>query len=110
MPWASKVHQPIRAEVRAAIRRAKGREEYRHDPYAGMYNMPEWRDPRIGIRAERLRREPLCRECGCEGRRTRAAEVDHVIPHKGDMNLFLSLENTQSLCKSHHSSKTAREQ
>lgn len=74
-----------------------------------MYNMTEWRCPRTGIRAQRLRVEPLCRECRIDHRSVMAAEVDHITPHKGDINLFLDFENTQSLCKSHHSRKTATE-
>lgn len=35
-----------------------------------------------------------------------ATEVDHIIPHKGDMRLFWDTDNWQSLCKSCHSKKT----
>ncbi|MFR4758362.1 MAG: hypothetical protein ACLT9P_09970 [Evtepia gabavorous] len=36
--------------------------------------------------------------------------VDHVIPFRGDWDLFVSPANHQSLCKFHHDQKTAREQ
>jgi 5-methylcytosine-specific restriction protein A len=39
-----------------------------------------------------------------------ATEVDHIIPHKGDMKLFWDSDNWQGLCKSCHSKKTAKEQ
>lgn len=108
MPWASKVHDPLKHH-RAAIARSKGRQEYKDDVFGKMYNMAEWRDPRIGIRATRIRIEPLCRHCRERGIVKAAKEVDHIIPHKGDMDLFLDIENTQSLCKSCHSTKTGRE-
>lgn len=58
-------------------------------------------------RAAHLRREPLCRECAGENRVTEATDVDHIISRarggsEDDSNL-------QSLCHSHHSRKTARE-
>lgn len=56
-----------------------------------------------------LAANPICVECDKEGRLTPATEVDHIEPHKGDRDLFWDESNWQSLCKSHHSSKTARE-
>jgi len=56
-----------------------------------------------------LAANPLCRECEAEGRVTPATEVDHIIPHNGDMDLFWDEDNWQGLCKPHHSSKTAKE-
>lgn len=35
--------------------------------------------------------------------------VDHIIPHKGDPELFWDQDNWQSLCKPHHDRKTATE-
>lgn len=74
-----------------------------------MYNQPEWRDKRTGIRVARLSIEPLCRVCKCIGLTTVAVEVDHIVPHEGNWDLFVEIENTQSLCKMHHSRKTAGE-
>ena len=60
-------------------------------------------------RRQFLARNPLCVECEKEGRLTPAKVVDHVIPHKGDKNLFWDSENNwQSLCEYHHNVKTAR--
>ena len=47
--------------------------------------------------------------CQREGKIKSANEVDHIIPHKGNMELFWDEDNWQSLCKSHHSMKTASE-
>jgi 5-methylcytosine-specific restriction protein A len=53
---------------------------------------------------------PLCRPCLQEGRITPADEVDHIIPHHGDMALFWDRDNWQSICRPCHEAKTAREQ
>lgn len=52
---------------------------------------------------------PLCVICEREGKITEANVVDHIIPHKGDMELFWDEDNWQSLCTRHHNEKTARE-
>lgn len=64
-----------------------------------------WQKARIAY----LRRNPLCVVCGREGRVKEATDVDHIIPHKGDRELFWDESNWQSLCKHHHDVKTAKE-
>jgi 5-methylcytosine-specific restriction enzyme A len=39
-----------------------------------------------------------------------AEVVDHIIPHKGDINLFWDTKNWQALCKWHHDSVKQREE
>ena len=51
-----------------------------------------------------LASHPLCAVCGAP-----ATDVDHIIPHKGNKNLFWDQSNWQALCHSCHSRKTARE-
>jgi 5-methylcytosine-specific restriction endonuclease McrA len=58
-------------------------------------------------RKEWLRKHPLCVKCQEERTVRVANEVDHIIPHRGDMTLFWARSNWQSLCKPHHSAKTA---
>jgi 5-methylcytosine-specific restriction protein A len=61
-------------------------------------------------RASYLSRHPLCVECEKQGRVTRATDVDHIVPVKGqDDPLFWKESNHQSLCGFHHKSKTAKE-
>ena len=60
-------------------------------------------------RAVFLAREPLCRRCLGRGVLTKATEVDHVVPHRGDLSLFWNRANWQPLCKPCHSTKTAGE-
>jgi 5-methylcytosine-specific restriction protein A len=51
---------------------------------------------------------PLCVECLKDGIVEAAFAVDHIIPHRGDQRLFWATSNWQSLCRTHHSRKTAR--
>lgn len=57
-----------------------------------------------------LLQHPLCRFCEERGRVTQATVVDHIIPHRGDPELFRDETNWQSLCKTcHDSAKQAEE-
>lgn len=48
----------------------------------------------------------FCVECMKRGVLTRATVVDHIIPHRGDQELFWDQSNWQALCKSCHDRKT----
>jgi 5-methylcytosine-specific restriction protein A len=63
------------------------------------------------VRLEYLARHPLCVDpYGVHGVMVVAAtEVDHIVPHKGDMTRFWDASNWQGLCKECHSKKTATE-
>ena len=65
-----------------------------------LYNRKAWKE----LRAYQLAISPLCVFCEREGKITPATVVDHITPHKGDLNLFYAQENLQSLCKLHHDS------
>ena len=60
-------------------------------------------------RKQYLAAHPLCVECMKKGRYTKATDVDHIIPHRGDPKLFWDRDNWQALCHSCHSRKTGRE-
>jgi 5-methylcytosine-specific restriction enzyme A len=49
-------------------------------------------------RAVYLDSHPLCVECQRHGRLTPARVVDHVVPHRGDQQLFWDESNWQALC------------
>lgn len=53
-----------------------------------------------------LRKHPMCVRCMAEGRYVPATVVDHIIPHRGDKNLFWNESNWQALCKPCHDRKT----
>lgn len=58
-----------------------------------------------------LGEHPLCEceECKKLGRLLPATVVDHIIPHKGDYNLFWDPDNHQAMAKRCHDRKTATE-
>ena len=65
--------------------------------WQALYNTTRWRK----LRLIHLGSEPLCRMCMDEGRITPATICDHVVPHKGDPDLFFA-GPFQSLCKPCH--------
>jgi len=57
-----------------------------------------------------LLRHPMCVECMEErGVVSAATVVDHITPHKGNMELFWDVTNWQALCKGCHDVKTSKE-
>jgi 5-methylcytosine-specific restriction endonuclease McrA len=57
-----------------------------------------------------LAANPLCVMCHQDGYIQSANVVDHIKPHKGDLDLFWDDNNWQALCKTHHDSvKQAQE-
>ena len=63
-----------------------------------------WRTARLTF----LEANPLCVECLQLGIVKAADVVDHIIPHRGDMEFFWDQTNWQSLCFSCHNTKTTR--
>lgn len=77
------------------------REKWRGSAASRGYDS-RWRRARRAF----LQAHPLCAECLRNGRYTAATVVDHIIPHRGDMNLFWDERNWQSLCRDCHDEKT----
>lgn len=76
---------------------------YQRDPAINKRYDHRWRK----IRNAYITRHPLCEHCQQDGCVTPAQEVDHIIPlENGGTH---DEANLQALCKSCHSSKTARE-
>lgn len=63
----------------------------------------KWRKAREGF----LKKHPLCVSCESTGITTAAVVVDHIIPHRGNKDIFWDRDNWQPLCKSCHDRKTA---
>lgn len=83
------------------LEKARKRRYAKNRPdYARWYTKPRWRK----LRATMLAQYPKCRQCGRP-----SSEVDHIIAHKGHYGLFYGKDNLQTLCKSCHSRKTAKE-
>lgn len=51
-------------------------------------------------------RPPVMSTCHGEGRITLGDQVDHVVPHRGDLRLFWDDTNWQTLCAACHMRKT----
>lgn len=65
----------------------------------------EWKKHRDKFLLE----NPLCVDCRKKGYVMPATVVDHIVPHKGDKDLFWDKTNWQPLCETHHNIKTASE-
>lgn len=57
-----------------------------------------------------LASNPLCVMCKLEDKTRAATVVDHVVPHRGNEELFWDKGNWQPLCSHHHNSHKAREE
>jgi 5-methylcytosine-specific restriction protein A len=68
------------------------------------YSSSAWR----GLRAVHLGNHPLCVHCEREGRITPATVVDHIVEIKQGGGR-LDPSNLQSLCASHHATKTLKD-
>ena len=65
-----------------------------------LYHRKAWKQ----LRLDQLAKQPLCVFCSQAGKLTPATVVDHITPHKGNLDLFFDPDNLQSLCKLHHDS------
>jgi len=68
-----------------------------------LYATARWKE----TRSLQLAMHPLCGFCKAKGRITRATVADHIIPHRGDHDLFFHGE-LQSLCDKCHSQDKQR--
>ena len=75
----------------------------RSGQYSQLYTLPKWRK----LRSRFLNANPLCAICQESGRVTAATIVDHIVPHKGDMEKFWN-GPFQALCKPCHDSHKKR--
>lgn len=106
MPRRAPMHRPNNAGDREVQQRqAKAVCDRRRPSAAKRGYGSDWR----ALRLAHLQGEPICRMCKAEGRVTVADCVDHIVPIAMDEARRLDPTNLQSLCASHHSAKTARE-
>ena len=57
-----------------------------------------------------LRSNPLCVYCKAKGRVEVANVVDHIVPHRGNQEIFWDESQWQALCKSCHDSTKQKEE
>ena len=74
--------------------------------HAHLYKLAVWVKT---LRPEQLASEPLCRFCAAKGITTVATVADHIEPHRGDRQAFLT-NALQSLCKTCHDGDKQREE
>lgn len=77
----------------------------RDEKLSKFYSSARWQK----VRKKQLKQQPLCESCLEEGRTEQADVVDHIVPVKVDWSLRLRLDNLQSLCRSHHQKKSAKD-
>ena len=82
------------------------RKEWGHDALRGGSAIRGYDASWRKARALFLRQNPLCSECRRNGTLTPATVVDHIVPHRGDKELFWDQQNWQPLCKDCHDRKT----
>ena len=74
--------------------------------YRQLYKTAEW----DRTRKRKLHDNPCCERCMKQGYVEPAKVVHHSIAHKGDLVLFLDLDNLESLCKPHHDGEAQSEE
>jgi 5-methylcytosine-specific restriction protein A len=92
------VHGSARIRPSSTLRRQT-------EPGKRLYDQRAWRDASRAF----LRQHPLCVECERQRVIRLAVHVDHVTPHRGDVDAFWNRENWQALCSHCHGQKTRRE-
>ena len=100
MPSRPSTHKPHSRKAKAH----KPKEQERQSSAQRGYGY-RWQQARAGY----LAKHPLCVICKAKGAIEPATDLDHIVPHKGDMDLFWDRANWQGLCHPCHSAKTARE-
>ena len=67
------------------------------------YTSKAWK----ALRHQFIRKNPLCKMCSDEGRKSLAEVVDHIENLRDHWDKRFDWLNLQSLCKRHHASKSA---
>jgi 5-methylcytosine-specific restriction protein A len=101
MPTRPPLHRPPGAERRPA----EHYDRFRGSAASRGYDRA-WRKVRLAY----LNEHPLCVECLAQGLLVAAEEVDHIATIEDRPDLRLDPTNLRSLCKPHHSARTARDQ
>ena len=74
--------------------------------HARLYKTKAW----YRLRHAQLQREPVCRMCKQLGRVTAANVIDHIKPHRGNLELFHDPDNLAALCKPCHDRHKQRQE
>jgi 5-methylcytosine-specific restriction enzyme A len=77
------------------------RRHEKKSPWNKYYHTAHWHNLRTLV----LARDPICVEC----KREASTDADHIVPHRGNWDLFCDLNNLQGLCAACHSRKTSKQ-
>ena len=75
-----------------------------HAERSDLYDTSLWKK----VRADHLRRQPLCVACHAKGITVTASVLDHIVAVR-DGGVFFDGENHQGLCRKCHFSKSSKE-
>lgn len=109
MPTAPKRFIPAGQQTKRENTRLYDQMRDREQPWRAWYKSTRWRKASLAF----IRANPLCADCDREGRfylvtKSNPMVTDHIVPHKGNYELFWDVTNWQPLCKRHHDLKTRR--
>jgi hypothetical protein len=96
LPSLPPVHRPYRGATVARIQRRQ------HDQHRGSARARGYTAQWDKASKQHLQLHPLCVGCAAIGETVVATLVDHVEPHKGDLNKFWNANLWQSSCRWHH--------
>lgn len=96
--WLKWMSDPVGMRAYEARRRASA------PPWRRLYHTQRWADLRMSV----LTTDPTCRACAADGYVTASTDADHIVPHRGNLELFWDRANLQGLCASCHAKKTQR--
>lgn len=69
-----------------------------------LYRTARWKR----LREQKRQDNPFCVDCTAQGKLRLWDDLDHEVPHRGNLELFWDYQNLRGLCHQHHSAKTAR--
>lgn len=95
MPWSPKSRTP-----KPKQRQSISRQQCQH-----LYGSNRWKTYSLNFRRE----HPLCESCEAKGIATPSTLVDHVVPHRGDVQLFWDPANHSAKCDACHAKKSGQE-
>ena len=98
-------YHPLGLKTRKDKRRDYDAQRRAAKPWRAWYSLKVWTE----IRSHQLAKEPLCRRHLARGETVAATVCNHVEPHRGDWQKFIS-GPFESLCKACHDSEVQREE
>lgn len=100
MPVKPQTHKPGRPVTKRHVAASETRGKTAERGYGA-----KWQK----ARAAYLAAHPLCVHCEAQGKVRLATDLDHIVPHRGNMTLFWDFKgNVQPLCSLHHKIKTGK--